>query len=314
MKYQIIAITNPHSSNAARVKKKVRRLEKKLGVEISCISSERDPLVFKKKFAKEIKKYDHKPTIVLIGGGDGTVHQVVKATIDSPEPQQKNTILLPVWGGNANDFAYMLNGMAVGKDLYKVITKGRVVKIHPLEIELKQKSSSTIAHAICYASFGASAFAADIIDKTGAARQGIFRNITAVVLIKEFMRVISAFVHAPPFKARINGKRVTIFEQVFTNGSRIAKIERLPVNLTDKAFYTVGHQPNKHQGILIRIIKILTGKRVGEVTSKPVSFQVKESILGQYDGEVIKIPDNTHVEIRVSEKYIYALSTRLKNN
>lgn len=313
MNYQIIAVTNPHSSNAARVKKSVRRLEKKLKTKIATISSERDPLVFKKKFGLEVKKYSHKPTVILIGGGDGTVHQVVNATIDMPEAQRKNTILLPIWGGNANDFAYMLNGMAVGKDLYKVITRGKVIKIHPLEIELRQKSVKTIAHAICYASFGASAFAADIIDKTGAARNGLFRNITAVVLIKELFRVISAFVHAPPFKARINGKRVTIFEQVFTNGSRIAKVNRLPVSLTDKAFYTVGHQPNKHPVIVIRILKILTGKLVGEVTSKPVNFQVKESILGQYDGEVIKIPDNTHVEIRVSKDHIYALSTRLNN-
>lgn len=313
MKYQIIAITNPHSSNAARVRKKVKRLERKLGFNITCISSERDPLVFKKKFAEEIKKYNHKPTVVLIGGGDGTVHQVVKATIDSSEPQQKNTILLPVWGGNANDFAYMLNGMAVGKDLYKVITRGQVIKIHPLEIELSQKSSKTIAHAICYASFGASAFAADIIDKTGAARSGVFRNITAIVLAKELFRIVSAFIHAPPFKARINGKRVTIFEQVFTNGSRIAKVDRLPVTLTDKAFYTVGHEPSRHPKIILRILKLLTGKSVGKVTSQPVTFEVRESILGQYDGEVIKIPDNTKVEIRVSKKYIYALSTRLKN-
>lgn len=313
MNYQIIAITNPHSSNAARVKKYIRKFEKKLGLKIDCISSERDPLVFKKKFAAESKKYSAKPTIVLIGGGDGTVHQVVKATIDVPDKEARNIILLPIWGGNANDFANMLNGAAIGKDLYKVIKSGEVIKIHPLEIELKNKSSTTIAHAICYASFGASAFAADLIDKTGAARSGLFRNITAVVLAKEFFRVTSALVHAPPYKARINGKRVTIFEQVFTNGSRIAKVNRLPVKLTDKAFYSVAHQPNKHQTIIFRIIKILSGKQVGEVTDKPVNFQVKESILGQYDGEVIKIPDNTHVGIRVSKKHVYAISTRLNN-
>lgn len=313
MDYQIVSIINPHSSNAARVKKSVRKLEKKLGIKVASISSERDPLVFKKKFAKEIQKHAEQPTIVLIGGGDGTVHQVVKATIDASENLRKNTILFPVWGGNANDFAYMLNGLAIGKDLSKVIKRGKVVKIHPLEIELVNKlSKKTTAHAICYASFGASAFAANTLDETGAARQGVFRNVPVVVLTKELIRVVNALLRAPVFNARVNGKKVKIFEQVFINGSRIAKIDRLPVTLTDKAFYTVA-QPNKHPIMLVRILKILTGTRVGRVTSKPVMFQVKESVLGQYDGEVIKIPNNTRVKIRVSKKYIYALSTRLEN-
>lgn len=312
MNYQIISIVNPRSSNAARVKKSVRKLEKKLGRSITSISSERDPLVFKERFAKEIRKHAKQPTIVLIGGGDGTVHQVVKATIDAPESLRKHTILFPIWGGNANDFAYMLNGLAAGKNLYKIIERGKAVKIHPLEIELKNKSSKTTAHAVCYASFGASAFAANSLEETGAARQGFFRNIPAVVLAKELFRIAGALLRAPTFKARVNGKRVNIFEQVFINGSRIAKIARLPVSLTDKAFYTVAHS-KKHPSMFVRLLKILTGMQVGRVTSEPVAFQVNEAVLAQYDGEVIKIPENTHVEIRVSKKYVYALSTRLNN-
>lgn len=313
MDYQIIAVTNPHSSNAARVTKKIRQLEKRLGNKIVSLPSERNPLVFKKKFIKRIQGYSHKPVVVLIGGGDGTVHQVVKATIDVPEPGRKNIILLPIWGGNANDFAYMLNGVPAGKSLFKVISAGKIIKIHPLEISLTRKNSETIAHAICYASFGASAFAADIIDKTGAARDGLFSNVAVVVIGKEVFRVVRALRSALPFRARVNGKRVKIFEQVFVNGSRIAKINRLPVKLTDKAFYSVGHQPNKHPFIVLRIIQILSGKRVGSVTNRPVKFEVKEPVLGQYDGEVIKIPGNTRVKISVSKQYIYALSTRLTN-
>lgn len=308
-----MAVTNPHSSNAARVTKKLRQLEKRLGIKIFALSSERDPLVFKKKFVKKIQDYSHKPVIVLIGGGDGTVHQVVKATIDIREPERKNIILLPIWGGNANDFAYMLNGVPAGKSLYKVLRTGKTIKIHPLEISLTRNSTETTAHAICYASFGASAFAADIIDKTGAAREGMFSNVAVVVISKEVFRVIRALRSALPFQARVNGKKVKIFEQVFVNGSRIAKVNRLPVKLTDKAFYSVGHQPNKHPFIVLRIIQILSGKRVGTVTNRPVTFEVKEPILGQYDGEVIKISDNTHVKISVSKKYIYALSTRLSS-
>lgn len=312
MDYQILSITNPHSSNAARVKKSVRKLEKKLGVKIDNLPSERSPQVFKKKFAHMIKEYRDKPTIVLIGGGDGTVHQVVRATIDAPAAQRQHIILFPIWGGNANDFAHMLNGLPVGKSLWKVIKNASVVKIHPLEIELRGKSTKSVTHAICYASFGASAFAAHTLDEGNVARKGMLSNVPPVVIARELLRVVTAFRSAPSFKARVNGRKVKIFEQIFTNGSRIAKIERLPVALTDKAFFTV-LEPTKHPRMIIRIFKILSGKSEGQVTSKPVGFQVKESILAQYDGEVIKIPDDTHVEIRVSNKFIYALSTRLSN-
>lgn len=272
--------------------------------------SDRDSAVFEKKYIKHMKQHVTKPTIVLIGGGDGTVHQVVGATAKLPAPLRKNIILLPIWGGNANDFAYMLNGLGLRRNLLNIIEEGRVVKIHPLQITLTNKSVITRDYAICYASFGASAFAADELDKSEIARRGLFSNIPLIVVSRELTRVTTAFLHAPPFKARVNGRRVKIFEQVFTNGSRIAKIDRLPVNLTDKAFYMIV-QPSKHPTIIIRVLKLLTGKQVGAVTKKPVSFEVREPVLGQYDGEVIKIPKNTHVTISTSNDYIYALSTKL---
>lgn len=310
MKYQLLAVTNPHSSNADRVTKRLKKLELKYGQTVTQITSEKNPTVFKKKFAAVLKKHATKPTIVLIGGGDGTVHQVVTATIEADYGPRENIILLPIWGGNANDFAYMLNGLGLHKDIYKLIERGKPVTIHPLEISREKGTTTDTDYAICYASFGASAFAADILDKSGPARKGTFSNIAAFVIAAELTRVVSAFLHAPAFKAQVNGQKVEIFEQVFTNGSRIAKVDRLPVNLTDKAFYKVA-QPSKHPSMVLRILKLLTGKQVGEVTNEPTSFQVKESVLGQFDGEVIKIPEDTVVSISLSKKSIYALSTKL---
>ncbi len=311
----IIAIVNPKSSNAARVSTKLKRLEKKQNTPITVIQSDRNPAVFEKKFIAYIAKNVKEPTVVLVGGGDGTVHHVVAATAALPASLREHIILFPIWGGNANDFAFMLNGLPVRKDLAQLIERGQTVKIHPLEISLKNKSAKTIGYAICYASFGASAAAADELNKTGAAaRAGLLSNVPIIVVSRELMRVVTAFVHTSAFRATVNGKRVKIFEQVFANGSRIAKVDRLPVTLTDKAFYTVLHT-GKHSNIVIRVIKLLSGKgkKVGHVTSQPVSFKVKEPVLGQYDGEVFKIPRDTRVEIRISKKYIYALSTRLTN-
>lgn len=312
MDYRILAITNAHSSNASRVKKKITSLEKVLDTSINTIPTTKDPSVFERNFKEALQAID-KPVIVLIGGGDGTVHNVVKTILQFELKDPSSVIVLPIWGGNANDFAYMLNGLGIRKNLAEIIKHGKPVAIHPLEIELAGKKTKKIDYAICYASFGASAFAAEALDKSGPARKGRPGSRSGMIIVGEVVRVISAFLHAPSFHAQINGKRVEIFEQVFTNGSRIAKMDRLPVNLTDKAFYKIA-QPSKNPAMILRMLKALTGKQIGEVTNKPVSFQVKEPVLGQYDGEVVKIPKNTVVNIRLSKKKVYALTTKSSLN
>lgn len=305
-------MTNPKSSNASRVSKRLSRLERKLGATIDCVPTSKNPAVFRRRFKNTIREHMNHPTVVLIGGGDGTVHEVMTATIAADIETPENIILLPIWGGNANDFAYMLNGLGLQRDLYTLINRARPVKIHPLEIRRTNGKREHVDYAICYASFGASAFAADVIDKDGPARKGRFSNIGIFVLLTEMIHVVGALLHTPPFRAQVNGERVEIFEQVFTNGSRIAKVDRLPVNLTDKAFYSIA-QPSKHPRMIFRIFKLLTGRQVGTVTDKPATFQVKEAVLGQYDGEVIKIAKNTTISIRISDTFIYALSTKLSN-
>lgn len=308
MDYEILAVTNAHSSNALRVKKKLLQLEKALKEPVKTIPTHKDVRVFERTFKKAVGEAAG-PIVVLIGGGDGTVHQVVKTTLQLNIKDPSNVILLPIWGGNANDFAYMLNGLGLRKNLADIIKNGVPVAIHPLEIELSGKKTTQIDYAICYASFGASAFAAEALDKSGPARKGRFGSNSGMIIVGEIIHVVGAFLHAPLFRAQVNGERVEFFEQVFANGSRIAKMDRLPVNLTDKAFYKIA-QPTKNPTMILRLLKALTGKEIGEVTDKPVSFQVKEPVLGQYDGEVVRIPKNTVVKIRLSEKKIYALATK----
>lgn len=301
--YKLLFINNPKSSNSDRVRNRVSKLEKRLGHKIKTITSEKDLALFADKFARSLS---NQQTLVLIGGGDGTVHQVVEATIKLPIKKREKVVLFPIWGGNANDFANMLNGLGVGKNLLSFIKRGEVVSIHPLQVDLSTKETH---YAICYASFGASAYAADILDKKGPARLGRFHNFPAMIVINETISVLKAFLQTHTFKANVNGQQVEIFEQAFTNGSRWAKVYKIPLNLTEKKFYKVA-QPTKNPAMLIRIFKLLTGKRVGEITDKPAKFTVEEAVLAQYDGEVSKVPANTTVKVCVSDKNVFALSTK----
>lgn len=301
--HKLLFINNPKGSNNARVQKKILQLEKTIGHKIKTITSEKDPKKFEEKFKRHIA--DNADTIVLIGGGDGTVHQVAEATIKLPKNKRNSVMLLPIWGGNANDLANMLNGISVNKNLFSIINKGKAVTIHPIKISVGSKTN----YAVCYASFGASANAADVIDKSGPARKGRFHNFAAIIVISEVFSVLRAFVKSPSFSAQINSEEVKIFDQAFTNGSRIAKVDRIPLNLTDQKYYKFA-QPKKNSTMLVRIFKLLSGKQVGEITDKPTEFIIKEPVLAQYDGEVSTIPADTLIKVELSKKNIKALATK----
>lgn len=304
----VLVVQNPKSSHNKRAERRTRELKKLYGHDnITTITTSADPKKFAKDFTAQLARIP-KPALLCIGGGDGTVHAVVELLM---KHDNKNVTLLPLWGGNANDFAYMLNGLSVTKKLRTILQLGRSVAIYPLEITLQKGKSTTTHYAICYASFGASAYAAHHLDTVAISRKGPLHNIPVILMLREAFQVFRALVQAPTFKAKIEGRQVEIFEQVFTNGSRIAKIDRLPVKLHDKAFYRANHLPDKHPSLPIRLYQILRGKQVGKTSSKPHSFTTTEKILAQLDGEVTKIAADTKVTVSIAKQPVHAISIKL---
>jgi phosphatidylglycerophosphate synthase/diacylglycerol kinase family enzyme len=303
---QVLIVQNPNSSHAKRAMRRERELKRMFDKEKVQIIPTTKNDAYKKTLQKTLEKSSGN-ILLCIGGGDGTVHHVANVALTA---STKATItLLPLWGGNANDFAYMLNGLSVRKKLAHIITYGHTIDIHPLEITTKHKTSNT-TYAICYASFGASAYAAHHLDQVSLSRKGRFHNVPLLLMLRETLQVGRALLQAPTFSAEIKGQKVKIFEQVFTNGSRIAKIDRMPVRLTDKEFYRAV-QPAERPDIRKRLAQALSGKPFGTVTKKPHSFTTKEPVLAQFDGEVTQLPTDTVVTVALSQTNIRALSVKL---
>lgn len=307
---QIVVVQNPKGSHAKRSQRRIGELQKIYGKSrVHVLKTTANPSVFQKNLQKYLKKINT-PTLIGIGGGDGTVHHVLAVLLNDSTLIKKPFTVLPLWGGNANDFGYMLNGLSVNKTMKSLLKRGRITQIHPLEISITANNKTTKYFAICYASFGASAYAANHLDKVSLAKTGPFHNVPLLLMFREALQVGRALLQAPTFKAEIGGKKVEIFEQVFTNGSRIAKINRLPIKLNEKVFYRAV-QPNKHPSMIIRLFKIIRGKQVGTISSKPHTFKTSEPALAQFDGEVQKIAAHSSVTVALSKNHIQALTTKL---
>ena len=308
---RIILVINPQSSNIQRIEARAHELAKLFpDIEIETIETARDHVRFRRRLQKSLAANAGR-VLLGIGGGDGTVNMVANALlIIEPKVNLSRTILLPLWGGNANDFAHMLNGLSSRIKMKSVFERARVVAIYPLKIKTtKLPAKSTTRYAVCYASFGASAYTADQLDKPVEAKR-IFGKSLASNILNEFRRAVRAMLDAPGFDVEQEGQEIKIFEQLFSNGWRMAKVGYLPVRLTDRQFYRAVRS-DKPPTVAFYILRLLRGKKLGEVRQKPVRFTTRERAWAQFDGEATVIPENTTVTVGHSRRSLYALSTKL---
>ncbi len=309
---RIIIVVNPQSTNVHRIEKRGNELHKLFPdktialVETSFRTAELS--------AKLKKQFNKKPgiTLVCIGGGDGTVHAVINALMQlAPAINLAKTPILPLWGGNANDLAYMLNGVPSRSSMRILLGRGKIVPVHPFEIITQCGDHKETRYAACYASFGASAYAASELEKPAARREKIQAKSTLSVLVHEINRFVRAILEAPGFAAEQEGQRIKIFDQIFANGSRMGKLDHLPVRLHERKFYWAV-KSEKQPTFWFYVLWLLRGERYGVITDKTSSFTTKERAWAQFDGEATSLPRNTTVTIGHAKTPFYAISTKLR--
>jgi diacylglycerol kinase family enzyme len=251
-----------------------------------------------------IKNLDGK-TLVCIGGGDGSISMFInRLLLTKGIPKSvRRAVILPLWGGNANDLAYMVNGSAFTADIKRILKKGRVVKVYPMEVTIK--TAKTVKHlANNYASFGASAYATKQIG-------GISDPNPVRRFFKEVAAIAKATKQAKPFTAEIDGRQATIYDLILINGSRIAKVYRAPNRLTDRAFFEliIDRKPQLFLSYMARAIRGLARKRNRRDSH---SLTVHDATWAQLDGEVVGIPKGARIEIKTYTAPFYVLSTKLR--
>jgi phosphatidylglycerophosphate synthase/diacylglycerol kinase family enzyme len=306
----VIYLYNPRASNY----KRADRL-----IQILCGELSQTPKRFDvTKGAKKVEEYLGKHAndtalLIAIAGGDGTVSSVVNSLVASlPEKYAFKLYILPLWGGNANDFSYMLNGLHSSMKPQRLLAHSAPIAIPFIKVDIATSKQTRSVYACCYASFGASAFAARRLDAQKFKTTSVMRWFPPLLVVRELLFVIRAFIDSPVTVAEIDNKETSFYEHTLVNGSRLAKVNRIPIQIDEPAFFHAFVQ-RKHPSILVTIGRIMLGRPDTVYAKKTtVQFTTRQSVDAQIDGEVIHLDANTKVTASVVHTAPLAfISTRL---
>jgi hypothetical protein len=251
-------------------------------------------------------------TLLCIAAGDGTTNQIIEALLTANVPAEvRRTPILPLWGGNANDLAHMLNGTAYRAKIKDILAKGQIVPIHPLQCDLTRRGGKTKTHlAACYASLGVTGFVAKRLTQP-AYRKSRLHKLPGGTFLKDALIVIGALMDAPSFGIKEHGDVRSVYELTFHNGSRMAKIERLPTKLTDEMFFINRFEDKRLLSAIPRFIERTRKSVAQNLLRNYSSFTTQEESWAQFDGEPVKVPSHTKVQVQLYPKPFYALTTLL---
>lgn len=306
----IVYLYNPRASNYKRADKLIQVL---------CGELNQTPKRFditkgSKAIDAHIAKYAQDSAILIaIAGGDGTISSVVNTIVAGlPRNFSCKLYVLPLWGGNANDFSYMLNGLHSSMRPQRLLANSSPIAIPFIKVDIAAPDQKRSIYACCYASFGASAFAARRLDAQKFKTKSVMRWFPPLLIVRELFFVIRAFIESPITIAEIDNKETSFYEHTLVNGSRLAKVNRIPIQIDEPAFFHAFVQ-RKHPSIIVTIGRIMLGKPDTVYAKKTkVQFLTKQPVDAQIDGEVLHLDAHTKVTASVVRTAPLAfISTRL---
>jgi hypothetical protein len=290
-----VVVVNPVSSNYDRGQRLIRQLatifpSNKLDIiEMRHTDYERPSWLITRLNATIGTK-----TLLAIAGGDGTNNLVIDTLLRSAAVSEiaRNVVILPLWAGNANDLAHMANGNPPAS-IESILNKGETIPIYPLAVTTRRATKTSIKLAVCYVSLGASAYASARIGDASHRSRRVYR-LPGGRILSEMASVTRAFIGAPTFESTVGGKRRRIYDIAMINGSRIAKVNRIPIKLTDSNFY-----------------EIVRGISVERRTRTKRELTLNETTWAQIDGEALQIPRDTDIVVERYDSSFNLLSTKL---
>ncbi|HEV7454670.1 MAG TPA: diacylglycerol kinase family protein [Candidatus Saccharimonadales bacterium] len=311
-----LVLRNPASTHAAQGKRRIAELQKIFGYErVVVIETVAGGAAPNQKLLRQYAGLLGPHALLCIAAGDGTVNMAIETLLQMPglPESARKTPILPLWGGNANDLAHMLNGTSYRTRLATVLTKGEVVAIHPLACKLTPHHGKPVTRiAACYASFGATAFAAAKLNEPRN-RNNPLHRLPGGRFIVEFITGFSALMEAPTFAVKEQGNLKIAYERTFANGSRFAKIDRLPLKLTDHVFYLHTLENKRLLSALPRTLALMQKRLSAKFTHDRDDFTVHQTTFAQFDGEPAEIAAQTNIHVTLSERPFYALSLLLRS-
>jgi len=306
----LVCVVNPRATHYHQAHKTLVSLSRELQktpLEIDIAEHERK---LKKLLSAQVPG---KTVLITIAGGDGTVNTVINTIVRLQDHYKAGAcILLPLWGGNANDFAYMLNGLRFLGRPKRLIGNGHLVAVPLIKLVLAEPNKpELLRYASCYASFGATAYAARQLEAHRFSTRKISQWFPLVLIGREIVAVVRALVSTPQYTGEIDQKEQTFYDHSLINGSRIAKINRVPVSLAQPYFLhaTITH---KDPSVIVSLLRIAFGRPAAEYSvQNKLSFKLVTSVDAQIDGEVMHLPAGTRITASSVETNLRYVSSKL---
>jgi diacylglycerol kinase family enzyme len=309
---RIIVLRNPASTHAEKTLKRIAKLRALAPVtEFEVVETSAGGHKANKTIVSSLGDKLGPKTLLCVAAGDGTINMIVETLLldTTLSEAARQTPILPLWGGNANDLAHMLNGHGWKASLRHILSHGVILPVRPLQCSLTMQDATTQTHlAVCYASFGASAFATRRLSQPEQRNHRI-DHIPGGRVIKELGIVIRSLMDAPQITIKEGKQTKKIFEHVFIKGSRFAKVKGVHLRLTDPHFYHAVVHHKRARSLFFHIIEITSPRAVKRVAGDHAEFTPQEHMWAQVDGEIFEIAAGTKVEINLSKQPIYLLST-----
>jgi diacylglycerol kinase family enzyme len=307
---RVVALVNPVSTGGIAKGEQspaARRLAElhasKYGHAVLKLDTLKEPEATQERLHKELEAGD----VLCIFGGDGTINTAVKA-LTSPELRRLKVPILPMWCGNGNDLANMLNGRP--NPAAEVLDNANIQSIRPIAARVRNETGVVNELAAVYMGLGAGALGSKRLD-TQEHRQRRFYDNPLGRIAYEVPMLLKTFVDSPEFTIEEDGELKNCFDITVANGPRMAKFAKLPVNLFEEQLFAFRVDNKRTLPIARRMLALGMGTPHGEyITDTPWEFTVKDFVPAHFDAESQVLPPDTEVSIRQFETPYYALTSQ----
>jgi diacylglycerol kinase family enzyme len=314
---RIFVLFNPASTRAKRSAKRIAELKRLYPGKVEVIKTSPKGRAGNQAVIHKLAKRLTTKTLIVIAAGDGTVGLIVEALTttgeDSLSKEARQAPILPMWGGNANDLAHMLNGKSYGRRLGAVISKAKIVPIFPLTCTIRTGGQTACYSAACYIAFGVSGRMAQTLNGK-MYRKNAATKVAVLKLAHELRYVSRTFRRATRFAYTSQGKKHHVYELLFANGSRMAKVNRLPVTLSEPYFYADHLRHSTFVAIMRKLFAVAMSKhspkREQQLHTK-MEFTIHDQVWAQFDGEPQSVPAGSQVTVELHSQPFYALASAL---
>lgn len=304
---RIIVFANSASTNARRSLALIGDLEKFAPhATFLTVAISSDP---QEAGLQDIKQLLGPKTLLCIAAGDGTINAIASQLLLDPtlSGQARLTCILPLWGGNANDLACMLNG-SPPVSLTEVLNKASVEPISVVQMKTNDMTKLSLSSL----TFGATAHIARALNND-TYRKTIPKNRLGRYQ-RELQAVTLTTAKSPQLLILEDGDLASISEYMVINGRRMAKHFTTPVDLADSDFYVQIFRKRRH--MLATAFKAFVTRRpmVRGTRRSHVSFITHSAVLCQIDGESFPIQSKTTIDISIHPKPLRVLTSKVKSS